>query len=344
MRIRNTLRLGAAMLLVLAILAGCSRRPSGLPEVPVDPAWAELAAQAAKEYREEGWSCQVYLPEESYDPFGSYLNWEDCRQADFAESDSRHFDEDGCIMARYGQGWVYNPVTTAQWALFLYGRWLAGDEPIDSFYQAARMLADMVEPDGALRYDFGFTYYVDPQNPIQPGWVSAMAQGQALSVFARAYHVSGEKLFAQAGAKVLDFLSVPIEDGGTRTTLAALHPALASYVILEEYPFTPPTYTLNGFQFTAMGLYDWSMAGADTSEQAGALFSRCVDTLEVILPYFDLDDFTCYDLSHLTMDREQPHIGVNYHAYHTAFCRIFYQITGRETFQTYYERWADYVA
>ncbi|MBR5740272.1 MAG: hypothetical protein IKX81_03145 [Firmicutes bacterium] len=347
MHINKMLRNGIAMLLAVVLLTGCGGTVAepGLPEVDSDPALKELAAQSAQKYKEDGWSHEIYMPDGTYDPFGSYLNWSDCREADFVESDRKHFDENGCIMVLKNGEWTYSPVTTAQWALYLHGKYLSGKESKENFLKAARILADMVGPDGALRYPFQFTYYVDPEHPLQPGWVSAMAQGQALSVFARAYQVSdGDEFFAQAGARTLDFLGVPIEDGGAATTLEVLDPLLKDYVILEEYPYTPPTYTLNGFQFTATGLYDWSMAGTDTSDEAGALFEKCMDTMEVILPYYDMGGFTCYDLGHITLGREEPHIGINYHAYHTVFCLIFYQITGRETFNTYYERWAGYVS
>ncbi len=126
--------------------------------------------------------------------------------------------------------------------------------------------------------------------------------------------------------------------------MAALDPSLDGYTILEEYPCTPPTYTLNGYMFTLIGLYDWSQTGAEGADRAKELFDEGIRTLEKILPYYDLDGFTCYDLSHITWGREEPHISAPYHRVHVAFCKIFYDVTGIETFNDYYLLWASYVA
>lgn len=127
------------------------------------------------------------------------------------------------------------------------------------------------------------------------------------------------------------------------TTLSDLDPTLDKYIIYEEYPTVPNSYTLNGFMYTLIGLYDWSCVESPSKVKAEEMFKKGCDTLEVILPYFDTGWFTAYDLTHITMLRRKPHIVAGYHCEHVAFCKIFYDITGIEQFNTYYQRWKKYV-
>lgn len=127
------------------------------------------------------------------------------------------------------------------------------------------------------------------------------------------------------------------------TTLADLDESLDAYTILEEYPTEPATYTLNGYMFTLLGLYDWSCVETDTSAIAKEMFEKGIITLEKILPYYDVGGFTAYDLAHLTVENRKPHISPAYHRYHVAFCKIFYDITGNDTFNEYYLLWKSYV-
>ena len=170
-----------------------------------------------------------------------------------------------------------------------------------------------------------------------------MDYGHILSICARAYNLTKDKVYEEAAKKVIDFLSIPIEEDGVLTTLEYLDPSLNEYIIFEEYPTIPATYTLNGFMFTLIGIYDWSCVESESKEEAKLLFEKGIKTLEKILPYYDIGGFTAYDLSHITFNRKEPHIGVGYHCEHTAFCKIFYDITGCETFQYYYKKWASYV-
>ncbi len=201
----------------------------------------------------------------------------------------------------------------------------------------------MQSKEGQLPYEFSYPYYVDSKNYFKPGWVSGMDSGHFLSVLARAYNVTNNSKYREAAEKELAVWNKPIEEGGMFTSMYALHKSLKKYKIYEEYPCLPPTYTLNGFMFTLIGLYDWSCVADPTSEIAKEYFDLGIKTLVQILPYYDIGGFTAYDLSHITWGLEKPHVGVPYHRYHIVFCKIFYDITGIEEFNYYYKLWASYV-
>src|SRR5690606_23362682 len=92
------------------------------------------------------------------------------------------------------------------------------------------------------------------------------------------------------------------------------------YIFFLEYQTEPDVYTLNGFMFTLLGLYDWTTL--TNSKLARSLFEEGIRTLEKILPYYDLGTITSYDLSYITHVRPdfvvpiEPHVVPRYHAVH----------------------------
>lgn len=83
---------------------------------------------------------------------------------------------------------------------------------------------------------------------LAPGWLSAMAQGHAASLLARAYHLSGDKQYLDAAERSLRPFRVASEHGGVRASLWG-------HVWYEEYPTTPPSLVLNGFIYSLIGMY-----------------------------------------------------------------------------------------
>lgn len=185
-------------------------------------------------------------------------------------------------------------------------------------------------------------YYLN-NKAYAPGWVSGMAQGHALSVYARAYHLTNDIKWVNAGDKCMEFMITPVEKGGVMDTLYAIDSSLSQYIIFEEYLSTPATYTLNGFQYAILGLYDWSQIKSDTKCIAQSYFDKSIETCKIILQFYDLDGFTAYDLGYMTHKLGFPHIGVRYHKVHTALCYVLWQLTGDKVFEDYFHKWADYV-
>jgi heparosan-N-sulfate-glucuronate 5-epimerase len=167
-----------------------------------------------------------------------------------------------------------------------------------------------------------------------------MAQGVALSALARAYSREPTTDLKLAGDAALRFLLVPISEGGTFTTLEQLDPSLANYIFFEEYVTSPNVYTLNGYMFTLLGIYDWWKA--TESPLAERLFSKGMSTLVKLLPYYDIAGFSIYDLSFLTHDRP-PHSAIRYHAVHISQLHALHSVTGRRILKEYADRWAETV-
>lgn len=307
------------------------------PDVPIKPEYATVVEKALTEYKDLGINYKSGL--QSYDSFGDYLNWGITKN--YRESDTMKFDDDGIPMLKYGDDFHYNPGTVIQFALVMHGKYVRGNQDPTRFLNAVEKVIELQSEDGSFGYPFRWRYYLLEQ-PYEPGWFSGMDSGQALSVFSRAYHLTRDEKYIEHGRKALEHMVKPISEGGTMDTLEDLDESLKNYIIFEEYLADPAGYTLNGFMFSLLGLYDWSQIESDTQKEAEKYFKKGIRTLEKIIPYYDIGGFSAYDLGHITYNK-LPHYGVGYHAIHIQFCNIFYQLTGKDIFMEYFKKWSAYV-
>ena len=303
--------------------------------------WESIVTEALQEYKKQN---RNFAPNvQNYSLSGDYLNYSKTKK--WGPRSNVVYDEKGIPKVKYGNDYHYNPVTIAQFALTQYGKYLNGEKDCKGqFLEAVDQLLLLQDELGAFRYNFSWRYYLSGET-YKPGWASGMAQGQALSVLARAYLISQDPKYLKSGEKAIDFLITPVEKGGVMATLGDLHPFLENNVIFEEYISNPSSYTLNGFMFTLLGLYDWSQlrdASPSYSNIAEKYFNEGLQTLCFILPFYDLGGFTAYDLGHITYDKE-PHVGVGYHAVHIYLLKALYSITGDPLLDYFAELWAGYV-
>jgi len=272
---------------------------------------------------------------------GDYMNYG--KTMIHRDGPNMKIDEQGAPMVMQGGKFYYGPGTVAIAALAAHGRMLAGEDKA-KFLSISNKLAELQDKDGALRYPFTFRHYSMGQY-YKVGWTSGMDQGMALSVYSRAYKLTGDKKWLDYGEKALAFLQVKYPDG-PMSDLRFLDKSLAGRAFFLEYPAEPNAYTLNGYIFTLFGLYDWWKV--TDSSQAGKLFNDGVDTLEHLLPYYDIGTFSAYDLSYITnsqlpyLQPRMPHVAARYHSLHISQLMGLYSITGKEIFPETANRWRAY--
>jgi len=300
--------------------------------------YSELANDTLRKYKN---NLNFHSFIKKYEPAGDYLNWGSNKK--FKETPTHQFDSNGIPILKYGNVFYYSPVTVSQFALTLHGRYKRGEDTVSLFIKTIDLLADLQDSTGALPFPFIFHYY---RKVFQPGWVSGVAQGQALSAYARAYEVTKNKKYIKKGNNCLDFLVKPIEKGGTLTSLKGIDESLTNYIIFEEYPVEPSSYTLNGFLFTLLGLYDWWKLTKDGNKKyalvAEKYFSEGIKTLKRILHYYDIGGYTTYDLAHIVY-KIDPKISGNYHAIHIYLLHALYTVTGDKVLRDFANLWASYV-
>jgi hypothetical protein len=307
-----------------------------LPPHNVTDFYRSVGEEGVKEYQKRKINALARV--QKYTPDGDYLNYS--KTTFHRPSDRMKLDDNGFPMIKYGRQFYYNPVVILEYALAMYDR-----DPA-KFLPAVEKALKMQSADGAFRYPYAYRHYI-MKTDFEPGWVSGMAQGQSLSVYARAYARTKDQKWLAAGNSALRFLQVKMP-AGPMTDLSALDPSLAHYIFFAEYPTKPTVYTLNGYMFTLFGLYDWwKVAG---SEEAGKLFRSGIDTLKVILPYYDIGTFSTYDLGYITHadpkdpEKIKPHVNAGYHSIHIAQLMALYSVTNDKDLKEYADKWLSYVS
>lgn len=160
------------------------------------------------------------------------------------------------------------------------------------------------------------------ENPEYP--YSSMAQGEGISLLIRAYIAIEEDKYIIAARKAKEFMLLPIDKGGT-----TLYEGESVY--FYECPREP--LILNGWIFSIWGLYDyWKFTKDSTSKD---VLDMTLDTLERDLPSYDLGYWSKYE------DKKRI-ASPFYHKLHIAQLRVMYDLTGRDIYKIYANRWNDF--
>uniref|UniRef100_A0A336LG24 heparosan-N-sulfate-glucuronate 5-epimerase n=1 Tax=Culicoides sonorensis TaxID=179676 RepID=A0A336LG24_CULSO len=173
---------------------------------------------------------------------------------------------------------------------------------------------------------------------LSSGWYSAMAQGHAISLLARAYHARGSRKYLKAAVNALKLFKIPSYQGGIQAKF------LGKYVWYEEYPTQPASYVLNGFIYSLLGLYDLTaIAPMNYSTDAGQLFDNGMIALKKMLTLYDTGSGSTYDLRHFSLGIAPNLARWDYHATHVNQLLLLATIDKDPVIKTTAERWKDYM-
>lgn len=236
----------------------------------------------------------------------------------------------GVPLVSYADGERRNPVTTAQYGLIEWTRWVRFKRPksLRIVLRQADWLVRSQDASGA--WTFGFSYYAPGTSLLlSKGWRSGLAQGQAMSLLVRAYAQTDKPRYLRAARRALRPMRTPVVRGGVRRQLNG------QGTWFEEYPTARPSYVLNGNLFAILGLTDL----ATVEPAARGLARRAARTASGALPLFDDGaGSTYYDLT----DR----YGFGKHSVAPVYppliedtLRSLYSVTGARAFRTWAHRW-----
>jgi heparosan-N-sulfate-glucuronate 5-epimerase len=177
-------------------------------------------------------------------------------------------------------GLLYFPVTIFHKGLAHHDLWLGSGRTDQRQWNSFLALADWAVRNQEERGGWPF-----PIPMSANARYSALAQGEGISVLARAYAVTQKPQYAQSAIRAASLLLTPVTDGGTaRPTEAGL--------VLEELPTEPPRTVLNGWISALYGLWDLQLTGcADVSQQ----LSDTLKALVSYLPRYDIGFWSLYD-------------------------------------------------
>jgi heparosan-N-sulfate-glucuronate 5-epimerase len=217
--------------------------------------------------------------------------------------------------ARQGYPAGYHPTSIAQYALARWNAYLAtGDEKHkEAFLVQARWLVENEKPlgnhVGGWPVPFALYAYNAP-----PMWLSALTQGNAISVLVRAYQLSSNDQFLQVARRAVRTFELDSCDGGVATTVGE------DGVFFEEVANTPAAHVLNGYLLALFGLYDYVHYVDDS--HINVLIKRSLTTLHTLIDEFDTGYWSLYDL------RFRIPAPLFYHALHVTLLQALAHLSG----------------
>ena len=209
------------------------------------------------------------------------------------------------------------PVAVFQYGLGAYDLYLLEHDEryLKKFFQCVDWAMQNQENSGAWN-NFFFIY---PQTPY-----GAMCQGEGASLLIRAYKHSGNSIYLTAAQKAIDFMLIPMRNGGT------VNETEESMVLLE---YTHLPAVLNGWIFALFGLYD-AILVCDSKVYRNA-FDKSLRTLIGTLSDFDCGYWSIYSV-------DGKIASPFYHNLHIAQMQALHVITHDKLFLDYSERWISY--
>ena len=178
-------------------------------------------------------------------------------------------------------GWSHNPAYIAWYGLVSLGCALRGRDPggEDRFLAQVGWLAAHAvrRNDGAVVWPYAFDWR-EGRCILKAPWISAMAQGLAMSTLVRGYRVTGRRDLLDLCRAASRVFERDVENGGVRSLERG-------HVLYEEYPGYPLPRVLDGFLFGLLGLYDLSVETEDPG--VIQLFTDGIDGLKHTLPSWD---------------------------------------------------------
>lgn len=193
------------------------------------------------------------------------------------------------------------------------------------FKKIADWLVNNQEKETIDNMQCGLWYYYD----TNPPWISAMAQGQCISILTRAYKLFQDDKYINACNIGINPFYIHEKDGG-------VYSIDQGYIFLEEYPNKSSKHVLNGFIYAILGIWDYYNVSSD--KKAHNLFENCIHTLENNIDKYDLGYWTLYNLP-----KDNKNIASRwYHQIHISMMEIIYNITRKQVFNYYMNKWLKY--
>lgn len=273
---------------------------------------------------------------EIYNPLGQFLYF--AHIPINAKSMGARYDSNGIPLVKINNKYVYDPVSIAQYGLQYYSYYIKDGNKDNIKYVTAVanwLVSSQDKRTGKWLYNFPFD--VGGMNVrLNSGWACAMGQGQAISLLVRAYNLTKNERYIQTAELGLKPLKVNVINGGL-TRYFNGHP------FYEEYPTNPPSYALNGFMFTLLGLYDLSYIRPGS--EATKLYNDGMNTLKYMLPYYDSskNKISIYHLGYITKPPRSIHTSSFYHLVHIIQLKSLDSISPDPTLQKYYYLWKSYI-
>jgi glycosyltransferase involved in cell wall biosynthesis len=184
-----------------------------------------------------------------------------------------------------------HPTVVAQHALIHWNRYVtnAAESHVQEFLVGANWL---IENEQRIGEDAGGWPLSSPRPaiPTRSPWLSATAQGTAISVLLRAYQLTQKESFLECAQRAVRTFERDILDGGVSAPIGK------EGIFFEEEAVYPAAHSLSGFIFGVLGLYDYAAITGDVEVEK--LILRSLATMHSLIAEFDMGFWTRFDLLH----------------------------------------------
>ncbi|MBM3317070.1 MAG: hypothetical protein FJY75_04375 [Candidatus Eisenbacteria bacterium] len=308
-------------------LRGAGGRAALLAACALAAAALGLAAQRFWVYT-QGYPRTRFLPEsvDAGPPRHFYLDWRRAWQGDAVVGPA--LAEDGIFRGardvRGPGGILHDPVRVVQASLALHGRLL--DRPDPALAEVLRRQVDWVAGEGLARGPGGWPVwpqrYDFPRYGLTAPWISALTQGQAISLLVRAADYFAEPRYAEVARGAAAGLLEPGSPLAWRDGRG---------LFFEEFPCLPPAHALNGCLLAWLGLWDWVRWTGDPELEAKSL--GILRGISERIPEYERHGWTRYDL--LQRRPTSP----AYHELHAALAEALAAVSGEPAWADRAARW-----
>lgn len=218
----------------------------------------------------------------------------------------------------------YTPVVIAQYAFGLLDihKKNSSDDTLKLFKKCADWFVENIN----IKGDYGIWEHTwtEPVYNIKAPWISAMTQGEAVSLLLRAYQLFNDNGYLAAAEKAFNsFIKSHITFYDDNRN-----------IWFEEFPTNPPSCVLNGYIFALFGIFDYYRVTED--KESLRLWNEGIKTLEKNIVLYDSGYWTRYDLLFKRIASN------SYHFLHIDQLNVLYQLTGVTLFYDTYIRWEKY--
>ena len=270
------------------------------------------------------------LPSAPLGPY--YIEW-DSGTGPYGEhwSDAP-LDGNGVLLT--GAARAYHPIRIAQFGLHRHARWCTSraDADREAYLAQARWLAaNARERDGVagcLIFDFPWPKYGAPA-----GWISAMAQGEAISLLLRVAEAESDDSYVDAAVRLAEPFQLDVADGGV------VFRSPRGDAFLEEAAVMPASHILNGHIFAMWGVIE--LAVARPKPWLIELAAATLHTLRRRLELYDAGYWSYYSLLGTPSGFRSVAL-LKYHAFHVAQIRVTAALSRDLYFSTIADRWQGY--
>jgi heparosan-N-sulfate-glucuronate 5-epimerase len=197
------------------------------------------------------------------------------------------FDDNGIPVFYDKDEKTYSVVYIIQYALMQH-EFVINNNNVEDRIQKIKNCLDWLDNQSEVFKDALVWRSLENKNyNLKEGWVSAMYQGQAISLYLRAAQLFDNPIYISTAEKVFEYFKYEFSEGGATII------DKKGNIWLEEYPSSNPSYVLNGFIYSLFGVVD--LYRATGNENAKVLYDKCIKTLEDNVLKYDMFYWSLYD-------------------------------------------------